>query len=438
MSEVKVNKISPRSGTTVTLGDSGDTFTVPSGATFDASNATTTLPSTVVTTTGSQTLTNKTIDASQLTGTITPSDATVTPAKLAYNYNQFRNIIINGDMSIAQRGTSQASAGSGSGLYQTVDRYKFLNNNLGVFTISQDTDVPSGQGFAKSLKLDCTSADASPASGDYLLIQVNTEGQNLQYLKKGTTNAQSLTLSFWVKAVKTGTFIVDLVDVDNNRTISQSYTINSASTWEKKTLTFAGDTTGAFDNDNAKSLECNFWLGAGTDFTSGTLQTSWGTQVTANRVVGQVNLADSTSNDFWITGVQLEAGTTASDFEFLPHDVNLQRCQRYYWQQISSDSSTLRPVAVGSYIQNAYIEWTTQFPVQMRATPSLVSPTVTNGYEIYRAGAADSFNEVLLGNSTQYMAFLYNNTQVSGTGGQAGSIYCPNTYASSIAFSAEL
>jgi hypothetical protein len=271
MSELKVNKISPRSGTDVTLGDSGDTFSVPSGATFDASNATVTYP------------------AGSITDAAISSTAAIQQSKISGSPG-FRNIVINGDMSIAQRGTSQASAGSSGGLYQTVDRYKFLNNNLGVFTISQDTDVPSGQGFANSLKMDCTTADASPASGDYLLIQVNTEGQNLQYIKKGTASAESLTLSFWVKAVKTGTFIVDLVDVDNNRTISQSYTINTTNTWEKKTLTFAGDTTGAFGNDNGKSLECNFWLGAGTDFTSGTLQTSWGTQVAANRVVGQVNL----------------------------------------------------------------------------------------------------------------------------------------------------
>jgi hypothetical protein len=277
-----------------------------------------------------------------------------------------KNIIINGDMSIAQRGTSQASAGSSGGLYQTVDRYKFLNNNLGVFTISQDTDVPSGQGFANSLKMDCTTADASPASGDYLLIQVNTEGQNLQYIKKGTASAESLTLSFWVKAVKTGTFIVDLVDVDNNRTISQSYTINTTNTWEKKTLTFAGDTTGAFGNDNGKSLECNFWLGAGTDFTSGTLQTSWGTQVAANRVVGQVNIADSTSNDWYITGVQLEAGTTASDFEFLPVDVNTQRCQRYFQKS---------PTFMGVATNTTTIHTNIDFPTKMRATPSLT----TNG-----------------------------------------------------------
>ena len=251
------------------------------------------------------------------------------PQNLVANNLPFRNIIINGDMSIAQRGTSTASITSGN-TYPCVDRFGFEPNTMGTWTVSQDTDVPSGQGFAKSLKIDCTTADASPAASDYIQLQTKFEGQNLQYLKKGTSSAESLTLSFWVKSNKTGTYIAELRDVDNDRIISKSYTINSASTWEKKTITYAGDTTGAFDNDNARSLDLRFWLGAGTDFTSGTLATSWESRTNANRAVGQVNLADDTANEWYITGVQLEAGTSSSDFEFLPYDVNLQRCQRYY------------------------------------------------------------------------------------------------------------
>ena len=242
--------------------------------------------------------------------------------------NNFRNIIINGDMSQSQRSTSVSSI-TGSG-YNTVDRWHIVLSGLGTWTQSQTTDVPSGQGFATSLKMDCTTADASPSAGDYLQINTKFEGQNLQYLKKGTASAESLTLSFWVKSSKTGTYIAELYDGDNARQISKSYTIDSASTWEKKTITYAGDTTGAFNNDNGASLNLQFFLGAGTDFTSGTLNTSWNSATTANRAVGQVNLGDSTSNDFWITGVQLEAGTTASDFEFLPYDMNLRRCQRYF------------------------------------------------------------------------------------------------------------
>jgi hypothetical protein len=247
---------------------------------------------------------------------------------VALNTVGMKNIVINGDMSLAQRSTSVASITTTG--YYTLDRMNLGFTTLGTWTNSQSTDVPTGEGFATSLKLDCTTADASPAAGDLFVLQQKFEGQNLQYLKKGTSNASPLTLSFWVKSNKTGTYICQLRDIDNSRSISKSYTVDVSNTWEKKTITYDGDTTGAFDNDNGDSLRLVFFLGAGSNYTSGTLQTTWGTEVTANRAVGQVNLADSTDNDWYITGVQLEAGTTASDFEFLPVDVNKRRCLRYY------------------------------------------------------------------------------------------------------------
>jgi hypothetical protein len=285
-----------------------------------------------------------------------------------------KNIIINGDMSIAQRSTSVASVATG---YNTCDRWNTVQTSLGAFTQSQSTDVPTGQGFATSLKMDCTTADASPAVADRLFIEQKFEGQNLQYLKKGTANAVSTTLSFWVKSNKTGTYIIQLYDVDNNRSISKSYTIDSASTWEKKTITFAGDTTGTLGNDNSHDLSARFYLGVGTNYSSGTLGTSWGTAVNTNVAVGQVNLADSTSNEWYITGVQLEAGTTASDFEFLPYDVNLGRCQRYYYKTKSD--------AVATLMSSGYNTLTTEskqvfnFPTTMRARPTSVETTGTAG-----------------------------------------------------------
>jgi len=289
---------------------------------------------------------------------------------VALNTVGMKNIIINGDMSIAQRATSASGLGNGDSGYHTVDRWRFNENGSPTyeFTMSQDTDVPTGQGFAKSLKLDCTTAQGSLASSEALRIWSVFEGQNLQYLKKGTANAESLTLSFWVKSNKTGTYIAELYDNDNSRQISKSYTIDSASTWEKKTLTFAGDTTGAFDNDNNASLYLMFWLAAGTDFTSGTLNTSWNSVTDANRAVGQVNLADNTANNFWITGVQLEAGTTASDFEFLPYDMNLQRCQRYYQVLYYVDNAT---ITTG----NSYSTTAAYAPIDFNSMR--VAPTVT-------------------------------------------------------------
>jgi hypothetical protein len=325
----------------------------------------------------------------------------------------FRNIVINGDMKIAQRSTSVASITTVG--YYTVDRFKTVISSLGTFTQSQSTDVPSGYGFANSFKMDCTTADASPSAGDYLILQQNFEGQNLQYLKKGTANAVSLTLSFWVKSTKTGTFIAELYDDDNGRGISKSYTVSVSNTWEFKTITFAGDTTGAFTNDNNNSLSLNFWLGAGTDFTSGTLQTTWASTVNTNRAVGQVNIADSTSNDFFITGVQLEAGTSATDFEFLPIDVSLGRCRRYF--EKSYEYATVAGTATannsilsdGSYGSPTtfYLTGSFNYMTEKRANPTVVF------YDT--AGTSGKINREFLGvGSSQNQnaaAWTYNSTK---------------------------
>jgi hypothetical protein len=282
---------------------------------------------------------------------------------VALNTVGMKNIIINGDMSIAQRGTT--FTGNTTSNYM-VDRFtQNINGAIGTWTNGQSTEVPTGQGFANSLIMDCTTADAAPAAADFVRVEQRFEGQNLQYIKKGTANAESLTLSFWVKSNKTGTYIAELEDRDNSRYVSKSYTVDVTDTWEFKTATFPGDTTGTLNNDNGESLRLNFWLGAGATWTSGTLGTTWHTTA-ANRAVGQVNLADDTSNDWYITGVQLEAGTTASDFEFLPVDVNTQRCQRYFQKS---------PTFMGVATNTTTIHTNIDFPTKMRATPSLT----TNG-----------------------------------------------------------
>jgi len=299
-------------------------------------------------------------------------DGTVTNADLTGNIN-FKNIIINGDMSIAQRGTSATGLTNGSSGYKTVDRFRFEEGGspTAQFTMTQSTDVPTGQGFGYSTKFDCTTAQGSLAAGDIIRFGTFLEGQNLQYLKKGTSSAESLTLSFWVKSNKTGTYTMRLEDADNTRMICSSYTISSSATWEKKTITFAGDTTGALDNDNGLSFVIRFNLLAGTNYDTGTLQTTWGSTTDANSAVGQVNLADSTSNEWYITGIQLEAGTTASDFEFLPYDVNLQRCLRYCWKH-GGEASTQYLNAQGSYNDANYLAFgLVSPPVPMRAAPSL-------------------------------------------------------------------
>jgi hypothetical protein len=333
------------------------------------------------------------------------TDGTITSSDLASgtiaNQSAFKNIIINGDMSIAQRGTSSTSVTAGN---YTVDRFRYSKaGSSPTFTISQDTTVPSGQGFSKSLKLEVTTTNATTAA-EWGIIEQKFEGQNLQYLKKGTSSAESLTLSFWVKASKTGTYIIRLDDNDNTRQISKSYTISTANTWEKKTLTFDGDTSGTLDNDNAQSLSVEWCLFAGTDYTSGTLATSWESNTNANSYVGQVDAFDTVNNTFFLTGVQLEAGTAASDFEFLPYDINRDRCYRYYYKV---SSSGLKFVGWGQVDNDdvaivAYID----FKTDMRVAPSAIETTGSaSNYQVrealtYTCSAVPTFNSADLWYST--------------------------------------
>ena len=303
---------------------------------------------------------------------------TVSDNTVALDRKTATPLIINGDMAIAQRGTSET--GITGSTYHTVDRFKTLISSLGTWTLSQSTDVPSGQGFSNSLKWDCTTANASPSAGNYLAHQHKIEGQNLQMLKKGTSSAESFTFSFWVKSNKTGTYNVEMLDKDNSRMIIKQYTIDSSNTWEKKVLSFAGDTTGTLDNDNAVSLEINMWLGAGSNYTSGTAQTSWGSQTNANRAVGQVNLADSTSNDWYITGIQMEVGTFDSnsipDFQFEDRATSLARCQRYY--QIHNEDAEAIFVYAASYTSHqATFSYNIPFHCRMRTQPTVSTPSTS-------------------------------------------------------------
>ena len=273
-----------------------------------------------------------TISAPAVAGTTTLTLPATSSTLATQNALGVRNLIINGDMNIAQRGTSATGLSNGNTGYHTVDRFEFNENGVttSVWTQSQDTDVPSGQGFSNSLKMQCTTAQASVSSDNSLSIRQMVEAQNLQHIKYGTSSAEKLTLSFWVKSNKTGTYTFWIYQEDAGRDLSQTYTIDTADTWEKKTITIDGDTVGQINNDNGSGLFIGWYLLAGTNFTSGTFNTSWNSIVTANRVSpSQVNLADSTSNYINITGVQLEIGS-ATPFEHRPYDMELARCQRYY------------------------------------------------------------------------------------------------------------
>jgi hypothetical protein len=282
-----------------------------------------------------------------------------------------KNLIINGAMNVAQRSTSVT--GNTAGGYLTCDRINFVHN-MGTWTVIQSSDAPSSEGFLNAYRIDCTTADTSVAATDYLLVQQKIEGQNLQILRKGTSSAKSVTLSFFVKSNTTGNFVIELYDNDNARQISALYTISSANTWEKKTVTFAGDTSGAFDDDNAESLQINWWLGAGSNYTSGTLNTSWASATTANRVVGTQNLAASTDNDWAITGVQLEIGDVATAFEHEDFKTTLAKCQRYFQEYI-----TYKLYFNGTNEPSSEVGNARPLPVVMRAVPTVGNKTTSSG-----------------------------------------------------------
>ena len=270
-----------------------------------------------------------------------------------------RNLIINGAMQVAQRSTSETGQTTLDG-YVALDRHRIQLSSSGTFTISQSTEAPSG--FANSLKFDCTTADSSP---DYVVFFQLLEGQDLQQVQKGTSSAQKLTASFYVRSSKTGTYQVNIRDLDNNRLVGASYTIGSADTWELKTVTFPADTTGAFGNDANASLQLEWWLAAGSDYTGGAVPTAWEARVNTDRAAAlNVAIGASTADDFYITGIQLEVGEKATPFEHRSYGDELAKCQRYFLRLGPGNLFGGRMNGSG----NTDLHY--MFPVTPRTTPS--------------------------------------------------------------------
>ena len=275
-----------------------------------------------------------------------------------------RNIVINGAMQVAQRATSATGLGASDG-YFTVDRYKIINGgSAGRFTQSQ-ASVSDLSGFTKALKLECTTVDTSIASGEYLLLEQSFEGQDVQQLKKGTSEAEEVTISFYVKGNANATYVLEIYDGDNSRHLSQSFNVTTS--WNRIILTYSGDTTGAFDNDNAQSLRLFFWLHSGSNYSSGTISTTWHTTA-ANRAAGITSFFDSTDRTFFITGLQMEVGSVATNFEHKSYGEELALCQRYYFQEIKNQYGAL---CSGRTFNSKKPHFAYPFPVAMRALPSV-------------------------------------------------------------------
>ena len=351
-----------------------------------------------------------------------------------------KNKIINGAMQVAQRGTSDSGITS-SEYADGPDRFKLGGSSFGTVTVSQSTDSPND--FGNSYKVDVTTANGSLSAGSLLEIQTSLEGQDVQDFAKGTSDAKQYALSFHVKSTKNGTYVVMLFDHDNNRMVCKTYTVSDAN-WNKYTLIFPADTTGAFDNDNAKSFSVKFVLVAGTTFTSGTLQTTWGSSSNADSRVGQVNFADSTSNDWYVTGVQLEIGSVATDFEHRSFAEELALCQRYF-QSISRSSSANSvdgTFAAGTCNTNAgnggILQVMVRFQTTMRTAPTMTQ-SGTFSHHVSGVNVADttlSFNQAYIdgikctGTQTAFVS-------ASGSCGELTSKYS-DTSTATISASAEL
>lgn len=248
------------------------------------------------------------------------------------NSRPFRNKIINGDMHIFQRSTSATGLGASAGYFHA-DRFdNYLTGTDGRFTGAQIADGPGVFGLTSCLKLSCTTADTSIAAGELYLLQQHFEGQNMQDLRKGTSDAKKVTVSFYVKGNASAKYTCNLYDNDTSgqRLISQTFDVTTS--WTRIVLTFPGDTTGALGNDNGWSFSVWWTLHGGSTYSGGTFTSNTWEAYDNGKVIGDsaTSFFDSTDRTFFITGVQLEVGDDATDFEVLPRDVQLERCQRYY------------------------------------------------------------------------------------------------------------
>ena len=338
-------------------------------------------------------------------------------------------LIINGDMAIAQRATSTTGIGADTAF--VCDRWAYRKGGSPSFraTISQSTTVPTGQGFATSLKVDCTTAQSSLSSGDRFGIDQKIEAQNLVNLKQGTSSADKTTLSFWVRSNLTGQFNIWIYKPDGTaRSFVKAYTISSADTWEKKIINIPADTdsSGAVANDTGEGWRVTWMLAAGSTFSSGSIATSWEDYNNANIGVSQTNFGSSTDNEFYLAGVQLEVGefdsTTIPSFPFESFENNLSKCQRYYHQighGLNGASGTVN-AGQGQWYNSGEVTLTVYFPTSMRATPSMTTPTVSSGYRFHSAG---SFVDVSDGGSinspSNMMTGIFKSGLSGGTGGHA-------------------
>ena len=306
-----------------------------------------------------------------------------------------RNLIINGSMQVWQRGTGTTTISNST--YPTVDRFRCYTGGA-QYSSTRSTDVPSGQGFGFSNRFDVVAADNALGAGSFYVFKQRIEGNNCMRLAYGSSAAKTVTLSFWVKSNKTGTYAISLYKFDGTSyTYVKNYTINSADTWEKKEITItptAGGTSyitnspGQIANDNSHGLDVNFILSVGSNHTGGT-DDSWSTNLQHYATSSNVNWMDNTANNFYITGVQLEEGTKATAFEFEDQATIEHKCFRYFYKSAGYNLALANATTVGySYREERSIK--DSFPVPMRTSPTL---TAVSGIQALNSGGMTIYGD---------------------------------------------
>lgn len=354
------------------------------------------------------------------------TDDTITTDQIAdASVHGRRNLIINGAVTINQRGDVTGATAS---TYGGPDRFRLGLSTSGTWSISQSSTAPDG--FSNSYKLDCTTADTTPT---VLTSQYRIEAQDVQRLQYGSSSAEKVTVSFYVRSNVTGTYILELFTQDTTRHIAKTYTINSADTWEYKTLTFDGDTGGAgINNDNGIGIQLNFWLGASSTYTSGTLVTSWASLTSANRAVGlNVNLASSTDNEWLITGLQFEVGDKATPFEHRSYGEEQTLCDRYF-QKIFDPP--MRGVFSGATNGGAS-RLSIFHRNKMRATPTLSTFGTFSFWEGSGTATGSALNGIFSARDGADMDIDINTAK---TAGKACCAYTTNSTSRGVNFDAEL
>ena len=349
-----------------------------------------------------------------------------------------KNLIFNGDFAVAQRGTSYADVGGGAWAYKVFDgviQTGLTGTETGRYTLSQSTTVPPNTGHRQSMKIDITTADTSIASDHWYYLQWPIEAQNCSHLQYGESGAKSLTASFWVRSTTTGDYQFMLKQQDASRQYSTGYTIDSANTWQKITLTIPGDTdaSAAINNDTGAGLHVYMMLTAGSSGVGGT-EDAWTAQANNQYGAGMsLNLFSSTSNDWYMAGFQLEVGTSATDFEFEDYGTTLRKCRRYYWEFLTATDAG---IATCKNYSTTIAHGTIWHP-GMRATPTLTVSDATDfkvnihGSSVHCTGMAIQWN-------TEDLSTIAATVASGLTAGYAGTIMFDGSGTRSFALSAEL